>query len=205
VRHNRQRRSLRKRYSGAVTSWIVTQRTAPQQVSFRAATEADVDAIVALVESAYRGEASRAGWTTEADLLDGQRTEAQAVRAIITQAASRVLLGVAADGTLLACCQLERRDNGVCYFGMFAVSPVLQGGGIGRGMLAESERIATQEWDARTMEMTVISQRLDLIAWYERRGYRRTGQTRPFPHGDERFGLPRRDDLHFDVLAKSLS
>jgi ribosomal protein S18 acetylase RimI-like enzyme len=174
-------------------------------VSFRDATEADVSAIVALVESAYRGDASRAGWTTEADLLDGQRTDPDAVREIIDSGASRMLLGITPDGELLACCQLERRDNGVCYFGMFAVSPVLQGGGIGRGMLAEAERIAVQEWEARTMKMMVISQRQDLIAWYVRRGYQVTGESHPFPHGDERFGLPRRTDLHFDVLAKPLS
>lgn len=174
-------------------------------VTFRDATADDVAAVVALVESAYRGDSSRVGWTTEADLLDGQRTDADAVGAIITSGASRMLLAIAHDGQLLACCQLERRDGGVCYFGMFAVSPVLQAGGIGRGLLAEAERIAADEWEARSMQMTVITQRRDLIAWYERRGYATTGESKPFPHGDERFGLPRRDDLSFDVLAKALS
>jgi ribosomal protein S18 acetylase RimI-like enzyme len=172
--------------------------------TYRDATTGDVDAIVALVESAYRGETSRAGWTTEADLLDGRRTDADAVAAIVTSKRTRMLLAIASDGQVLGCCQLERRDHGVCYFGMFAVSPVLQGGGLGRELLAEAERIARDEWGARSMQMTVITQRRDLIAWYERRGYTSTGETEPFPHGDERFGLPRRADLAFEVLRKSL-
>jgi ribosomal protein S18 acetylase RimI-like enzyme len=181
----------------------VTALTSPQPASYRDATIADIDAVVALVESAYRGDLSRAGWTTEADLLGGQRTDAESVRAIVTGHDARMLLCVAPDGALLACCQLERRDAGVAYFGMFAVSPLLQGGGIGNGLLAEAERIARAEYGATTMQMTVITQRQDLIAWYVRRGYVVTGESKPFPHGDERFGQPRRDDLSFDVLAKS--
>jgi ribosomal protein S18 acetylase RimI-like enzyme len=182
----------------------VTDGTGPVPLSFRAADDRDVVAVVVLVESAYRGEASRAGWTTEADLLDGQRTDPESVRGIIALAGSRLLLGFDQAGELLACCQLEHRPGGICYFGMFAVSPVRQGGGLGRSMLAEAERIARDELGAHTMQMTVITQRRDLIAWYERRGYALTGERRPFPHGDERFGLPRREDLAFDVLAKPL-
>jgi ribosomal protein S18 acetylase RimI-like enzyme len=115
-----------------------------------------------------------------------------------------MLLGFDAAGELLACCQLEARAEAVCYFGMFAVSPVRQGGGIGRSMLSEAERYARAELGAGIMQMTVIAQRQDLIAWYERRGYAVTGERRPFPHGDARFGLPRRTDLSFDVLEKPL-
>jgi ribosomal protein S18 acetylase RimI-like enzyme len=183
---------------------IVTAPDAPDSVTYRDATVDDVTPVVALVESAYRGESSRAGWTTEADLLDGQRTDPVAVRGIITSSASRMLLGVTAAGDVLACCQLERRDGGVAYFGMFAVSPVLQGGGIGHGLLAEAERVARAEWESTSIRMTVISLRQDLIAWYERRGYALTGESEPFPHGNERFGLPRREDLSFVVLAKPL-
>jgi ribosomal protein S18 acetylase RimI-like enzyme len=178
---------------------------ASAQASYREATAADVAAVAALVESAYRGEASRAGWTTEADLLDGQRTDPEAVAGIIADPRSRVLLATAADGALLGCCQLERRDGGLCYFGMFAVSPTLQSGGIGSALLTEAERVAVEEWGATGMQMTVLTQRRDLIAWYVRRGYRATGQRRPFPHQDPRFGLPRRDDLEFEVLAKPLA
>ena len=162
-------------------------------------------AIVELVESAYRGDASRVGWTTEADLLDGQRTDVEAVTETITTASSVMLLTVDEAGRLMACCQLDGRDNGVAYFGMFAVRPEAQGSGIGGELLLEAERYAQAELAAGTLEMTVIGQRSELIAWYERRGYRRTGETRPFPYGDERFGLPRRDDLHFVVLAKALT
>jgi ribosomal protein S18 acetylase RimI-like enzyme len=174
-------------------------------VQFRDATAAEVAQIVALVESAYRGDSSRVGWTTEADLLDGQRTDPAAVEAIIAASASRLLLGVDDADQLLACCQLEKRAGDVCYFGMFAVKPTLQGAGVGRAMLDEAERVAREAWGTRSMQMTVIQQRADLIAWYVRRGYTETGETRPFPHGDERFGLPRRDDLVFAVLAKQLS
>jgi ribosomal protein S18 acetylase RimI-like enzyme len=176
----------------------------PSTLTFRDATTADAEAVVALVQSAYRGESSRAGWTTEADLLDGQRTDAASVSAIIEAPDSRVLLAVADDAALLGCCQLERRAGDVAYFGMFAVSPVLQGGGIGHQLLTHAEQLAHAEWGSRSMRMTVISQRQDLIAWYVRRGYAATGETQPFPHGDERFGLPQRDDLEFAVLAKPL-
>jgi len=173
-----------------------------EEPAFRLAQSADVAAIVTLTESAYRGDASRAGWTTEADLLDGQRTDAADVAALLANPASRVLLAER-DGTLLACCHVERR-GAACYFGMFSVRPGLQGGGLGRRMLAEAERIARDDWGCTQMQMTVISLRDELIAWYERRGYRRTGEFSPFPYGDERFGIPRRDDLRFEKLVKCL-
>lgn len=167
---------------------------------FRTATTADVDAIVALVESAYRGESGRRGWTTESHLLDGQRTDAADVRSLIERPGSRIVLAER-DGRLLASCHIERQgDNG--YFGMFAVDPAGQRGGLGKLVLAEAERIAREEWHCRGMRMTVIVQREELIAWYNRRGYRRTGEYQPFPYGDERFGIPRRDDLRFEVLRK---
>ncbi|MCK1818714.1 GNAT family N-acetyltransferase [Streptomyces sp. XM83C] len=169
---------------------------------FRDATDADVDALVALVESAYRGDASRAGWTTEADILDGQRTDPEGVLEIIKSPDSR-LLTVERDGEIVACCQLEHRGDHA-YFGMFAVRPGLQGGGLGKAVMAEAERQAREIWGVREMHMTVISVREDLIAWYERRGYRRTGRTSPFPYGDERFGIPLRDDLRFELLVKPL-
>jgi ribosomal protein S18 acetylase RimI-like enzyme len=172
-------------------------------LSFRPAGASDVARVVALVESAYRGEASRAGWTTEADLLDGQRTDAAAVAELLRSAASTVLLAEAGD-ELVACCELENRPGGQAYFGMFSVRPAMQGEGVGGQLLAEAERIARDDWGATTMVMTVLAQRIELIAWYERRGYRRTGETKPFPYGDERFGVPRRSDLVFDVLAKEI-
>jgi ribosomal protein S18 acetylase RimI-like enzyme len=173
-------------------------------LTFRIASERDVADLVALIESAYRGDASRAGWTTEADLLAGQRTDADAVSAVL-DAPGRAMLVAEADGELVGCCQLERRVDGAAYFGMFCVRPGQQGNGWGRELLAEAERVARDDWGATTMVMTVISQREELIAWYVRRGYQLTGETQPFPYGDERFGIPKRRDLCFAVLAKRLT
>lgn len=171
-------------------------------LAFRAASALDIPALVALVESAYRGDVSRQGWTTEADLLDGQRVDAAGVAEIIAKPNSRVLLGEV--GALLrVCCHIEKQGT-ACYFGMFAVDPSRQGDGVGKATLAQAERIARNEWKCTRMEMTVISVRDELIAWYERRGYRRTGKFKPFPYGDERFGVPKRDDLRFEFLEKLL-
>jgi ribosomal protein S18 acetylase RimI-like enzyme len=179
---------------------------APASLRFRAATAADVEAVVALTQSAYRGDESRGGWTTEADLLDGQRTDAREVGELIANPDVKLLLAER-DGQLLACCVLERLSDahpGEGYFGMFSVRPDSQGHGTGRALLAEAERVARDDWHCRAMRMTVIDCRAELIAWYERRGYRRTGEHRPFPYGDQRFGIPRRDDLRFEWLVKEL-
>jgi ribosomal protein S18 acetylase RimI-like enzyme len=171
-------------------------------IVFRNATPADADAVIALVESAYRGDTSRAGWTTEADFLDGRRTGPDDVLAQIERPHSRILLAER-EGQLLACAHAAVED-GAGYFGMFSVQPGLQNTGIGKAMLAEAERIAREDWQLPTMRMTVIDIRAELIAWYERRGYRRTGITKPFPYGDARFGIPKRDDLRFEILEKVL-
>ena len=171
-------------------------------IAFRDATAADIDAIVLLVTSAYRGEASRAGWTTEADLLDGNRIDPDVLRGDIERPRSRVLLA-SQGGELVACAHVAIED-GAGYFGMFAVRPVLQGGGVGKAVLAEAERVARVDWGLPVLRMTVIDVREDLIAWYERRGYRRTGIKKPFPAVDPRFGIPKRDDLRFEVLEKPL-
>ena len=169
---------------------------------FRDAVMADIPAVVALVESAYRGDSGRRGWTTESDLLDGQRVDAAGVADVIAKFGSRVLLGES-GGSLRVCCHIEKQGE-ACYFGMFAVDPTRQGGGVGKQTMAEAERIARDVWKCTKMEMTVISVRDELIAWYVRRGYRRTGKFKPFPYGDERFGIPKRDDLRFEFLEKRL-
>lgn len=171
-------------------------------LQFRAATVADVPALVTLVTSAYRGDASRVGWTTEADLLDGNRIDPEVLRQDLARERSRVIVAER-DGRMLACAHVAD-DHGAGYFGMFAVDPVLQGGGIGDAVLREAERVAREEWALPVMQMTVIDVRDSLIAFYERRGYKRTGIKKPFPYGDERFGQPRRDDLRFEVLEKAL-
>ena len=171
-------------------------------LEFRAATAADIPVVVALVESAYRGDASRVGWTTEADFLDGRRTGRDDIEAILAKPQSTLLLAER-SGELLACAHVAVED-GTGYFGMFSVSPSLQGGGIGKAVLAEAERIAREQWRCPAMRMTVIDIRDELIAFYERRGYRRTGRFKPFPYGDARFGIPKRDDLRFELLEKRL-
>jgi GNAT superfamily N-acetyltransferase len=173
-------------------------------LTFRFAEPADVPAIVGLVESAYRGEASRAGWTTEADLLDGRRTDAAGVSGILSAEGSTMLVAEA-GGLLAGCCKLERQPEATVLFGMFSVPPDRQGQGWGRAILAEAERFAREDWGARKMVMTVVAQRPELIAFYERRGYRLTGETRPFPHSNAGSSVPKRPDLYLVVLAKSLT
>ena len=176
-------------------------------LTFRAATHADIPALVELVTSAYRGDASRAGWTTEADLLDGPRIDPQVLRADIARPRSVVLLAERGDAgaapCLLACAHVAE-DDGAGYFGMFAVRPDLQGAGVGKALLAEAERLVGEHWRLPTMRMSVIDVRDSLIAFYQRRGYVRTGIHKPVPYGDERFGIPLREDLRFEVLHKEL-
>lgn len=171
--------------------------------TLRTATAADIPALITLVTSAYRGDASRAGWTTEADLLDGARIDAQGLQADLARPRSSILLAER-DGQLLACAHVAD-DHGKGYFGMFSVDPAQQGGGIGKWMMDAAEAHAAREWGMPVMQMTVIDVREELIAFYERRGYVRTGIKKPFPYGDERFGVPKRDDLRFEILEKPLA
>lgn len=172
------------------------------ELRFRRASLEDADAIVDLVQSAYRGDASRAGWTTEADILDGQRIDVAMLAPMLANPNALFLLAER-EGGLIACCELQNKGE-VAYFGMFSVVPSEQGIGIGKVVLEEAERIARDEFRCTQMEMTVIDMRESLIAWYERRGYARTGLHSPFPYGDTRFGIPLRDDLRFETLRKRL-
>jgi GNAT superfamily N-acetyltransferase len=169
---------------------------------FRIAESSDVSEVVALVESAYRGEPSRAGWTTEADLLGGQRTDAEQIESYIGSARGGVL--VAEDESGLVGSVLILDDGDAAYLGMFAVRPLLQRHGVGTSLLREGERFAKVVLDRFLARMTVLEQRPELIAWYERRGYRRTGARRRFPYGDRRVGIPLRDDLAFEVFEKAI-
>lgn len=171
-------------------------------LNFRSAQASDVPRIVALVESAYRGKSSQQGWTTEADLLDGQRTSAAEVSALLITPKSQIILAFDGDA-LLASAHIQMHDDG-CHFGMFAVAPNLQGAGLGKALLAEGERRAKADFAATEMRMWVIWMRESLIAFYQRRGYQLTGDREEFPYGDANFGLPKRDDLYFVVLSKAL-
>lgn len=168
---------------------------------FRDACLADVPALLELLQSAYRGEASRAGWTTEADLLDGQRTDADLLAGVLADPDGCVLL--AQEGEALLASAHVRREGRAAWFGQFAVAPQRQGRGLGSRLLVEAERRA-RSWGCVHMHMHVIAQRAELIAWYARRGYRLSGVQAPFPYGDERFGIPKRPDLRFERLDKLL-
>lgn len=173
--------------------------------TFRFAGTADVPAVVQLVQSAYRGERSRSGWTTEADLIDGQRIDETMLAELIDRPSTHVLL--AETDRIVGCCELSMHNTkpDTAYFGMFAVDPVEQSSGIGRALLDEAESIAAGIMGATSMELVTIHLRSEVIAMYERRGFVVTGETHPFPYGDERYGRPRRDDLHLVALGKVLT
>lgn len=165
--------------------------------------------IARLVNSAYRGESARQGWTHETDLLGGQRTDPDTLAESLSgpNPATILVLRERAGDPIRACVLLEEVQgaHGIrrCYLGMLTVEPAFQARGVGRILLEAAEDHA-RSMGAQVVVMTVIFLRDSLIAWYERRGYARTGETQPFPYGDERFGLPHRPDLHFVVLEKAL-
>ncbi|KAJ1552889.1 hypothetical protein HK405_009681, partial [Cladochytrium tenue] len=199
----------------------------PPPPPFRLACAADAPAVVRLVNSAYRGDSGRQGWTTESDYLDGQRLDETMFHTDILADESKSLLvlpkavwraeqaqpaegndGAADDGELIACVMVERlaKDPAAAavYVGMVTVQPTAQGGGLGSKLLAAAEVYAVARFGARKAVMTVLEPRSELIAFYERRGYRRTGETEPFMYGEERFGIPKRDDLVFLKMEKEL-
>ena len=152
-------------------------------INFRKAEIKDSELISTLVNSAYRGESSKKGWTTEADLLGGQRTDAEKIQEMIEDPDSHIELAEK-DNKLLGCVYLKK-ETPVLYFGMLTVNPTLQNQGTGKVLLNRIEELA-QPWGMNTIRMTVISVRKELIEYYERRGYKRTGKTEPFPENDPR-------------------
>ncbi len=168
----------------------------------RAGTAADVPALHALVERAYRGDSAKAGWTHEADLLGGQRTDVDALAGMLADPDQHLLVALDGDA-LTGCVAVTRKPDGRGYLGLLTVDPQRQAAGLGRRLIAAAEDCG-RGFGASVMEMTVIASRGELIAWYERRGYGLTGERRPFPLDDERFGLPKTRDLEFVVLEKAL-
>ncbi|HZV85375.1 MAG TPA: GNAT family N-acetyltransferase [Brevundimonas sp.] len=173
-------------------------------VAIREATPADIPALHRLIESAYRGEASRAGWTTEADLLDGQRTDPDGLCDIMSDA-SHVLLAAWREGDLVGCVLIADRGEGIGYFGMLSVSPTLQGEGLGRRLIVAAETALRTRFGATRVRISVFPQRESLISWYRRLGYAETGDTLPFDYGNPRLGIPLRGDLHFIVMERPLT
>lgn len=173
-------------------------------IIIRDAETTDIPVLHRLIESAYRGEVSRAGWTTEADLLDGQRTDPDDLAAILADPAQAMLTAWRGD-ELVGCVLIAGRGEGTGYFGMLSVSPTLQGGGLGRRLIEAAHTAMAARFGARRVRISVFPQRETLIAWYQRLGYGLTGETLPFPYGNPRFGLPLRDDLHFVVMERALA
>lgn len=164
-------------------------------IVIRLATAADLPSLHPVIERAYRGDAARAGWTHEADLVSGERTDLTTLQGLL-DGDSRLLIALAGERAL-GCVNIADRGGGLAYLGLLCVDPVLQAGGLGKRLIAAAEGRAVELFGAHRMEMTVIAIRRELIAWYERHGYVRTGEVRAFP-------VPLDPPLTMDVLAKAL-
>jgi len=168
--------------------------------------DVDVPRIVELMNLAYRGSGASAGWSTESSYLSGDRTTEILLRTdlLARPKASLLKWDDALDGPLKGCVWLEPLGDNVWYLGSLAVEPSQQKGGLGKTLLGAAEQWVRAR-GGRRVRMTVVNVRDALIAWYLRRGYHQTGETEPFPYGDNRFGTPLRDDLCFKVLEKDLA
>lgn len=167
----------------------------------RKATLHDAGPLARLVNSAYRGDSSRKGWTTEADLLEGTRTDEAGIRELITRANHAILI-CERSGELLGCVEIDTSNPHKLYLGMLTVNPDLQGKGIGKILMKAAEEEGAKS-GCHSVYMTVISVRKELIEWYKRQGYQETGERKPFSFNDPRFGLPKKS-LEFIVLEKKL-
>ena len=172
-------------------------------VSLQLAKETDLPAIVAIMNAAFRGTEGDRGWSIETDYIVGERTSESLLSEEIAEGAQYLLAKDDATSVLQGCVSLQAVSPEKWYLGSLTVSPALQKAGFGRELLRAAEEYAAIH-GARTIEMTVVNLRDALISWYERRGYRRTGGTRSFPYGDNRFGTPTRSDLEFVVLERHL-
>jgi len=170
-------------------------------LSIAKAEKQDAERIAALINSVYRGESSKQGWTTEADLLSGLRTDTEEILLLISSGDSMFLL-CKAETELVGSVHLQKQAEQVCL-GMLAVSPLLQGRGIGKRLLAAAEQAAQETWAVNKSVMSVISCRSELIAFYLRRGYRRTGVSRAFPV-NPKLWTPKVTGLRLEILEKSL-
>ena len=170
-------------------------------MSISIASKEDVQVLAALINSAYRGEASKKGWTTEADLLKSElRTDISTLAGLIDNPQSVILKYTTAENVIAGSVYLEIQAKGL-YLGMLTVSPLLQAAGIGRQLLVAAEEYA-KEKECPCIFMRVISVRHELIAWYERHGYKNSGETKPFPD-DDRFGIPTQF-LEFIIMEKTM-
>lgn len=165
------------------------------------ATFDDIPFLAKLVNSAYRGDSSRKGWTTEADLLEGLRTDEQDLKELMSESGSVILKCVNADAVICGSVYLQSKGKRI-YLGMLTVDPELQGSGIGKLLLHSSE-VYARENGFSSVIMTVISVRSELLDWYKRHGYQETGQRKPFPTDKPSFGKPLQP-LEMLVLEKTI-
>ncbi|HYE54504.1 MAG TPA: GNAT family N-acetyltransferase, partial [Chitinophagaceae bacterium] len=168
-------------------------------MDFSFADKTDIPRINKLVNSAYRGEASRQGWATETDLLDGQRTDEAALEELLNTQDS-VIIKCTEEGELIGCVHLQKRKRRM-YLGMLTVAPWLQARGLGKALMKAAEDHAASQ-NCVSVYMTVITQRHELIQWYIRRGYHLTSKKQDFP-ADTRFGIPKQP-LELVVMEKHL-
>jgi GNAT superfamily N-acetyltransferase len=162
----------------------------------------DVTALNFLINSAYRGESSKAGWTTEADMLGGQRTDEEDLKTIISKPDCTFLKYTNEGGEIIGCVRLEKHSEKM-YLGMLTVLPTLQNAGIGKQLMHASEQFA-KEQNCKSVYMQVIYGRNELVEWYERQGYSDTGERKPFPMSDPRFGIPKKE-LEFIIMEKQIA
>lgn len=172
-------------------------------VALKLANETDLPAIVTMMNAAFRGTQGERGWSVETDYISGKRTDESLLREELADGARYLVAKDEVTSVLLGCVSLQAKSPEKWYLGSLTVPPASQNTGFGRKLLSAAEEYAAMH-GARMIEMTVVQLRHALISWYERRGYRRTGETRPFPYGDHRFGTPMRNDLEFVVLEKHL-
>jgi ribosomal protein S18 acetylase RimI-like enzyme len=163
-------------------------------LTIRRAAFPDLPHLHPVIERAYRGDAARGGWTHEADIIEGTRTDLATLEAIVTSDKDRLLVA-GQDGAIVGCVQVTDKGQGIAYLGLLCIDPALQAAGLGRRLIDAAEQTARTTFAATTMEMTVIDVRTELIAYYERRGYRLTGERRTFP-------IPLDPPLSMVVLAK---
>ncbi len=165
----------------------------------------DAREIESLVNSAYRGDTSRVGWTTEADYLDGQRIDEAGLKELISSPEIVILcLKDASNSQILACVELAKFEANSVLLGMLSVNPKMQNQGLGAKLIKSAESFVKEHFQTQKIIMKVISIRSELIAYYERKGYKRLNQFDAFPYGDSRFGIPKRDDLEFVRMEKTL-
>jgi len=169
----------------------------------RPAQAQDADVISALVNRAYRGDSSRAGWTTEADLLDGKRTTTDDVLALLDRHDVVMLTGWMDEALMVTLCAEWHAEEQVAHLGMIAVEPTAQNQGYGKKMILAAEQLAVARWGVRASQMAVVSVRQTLIAFYQRLGYQATGELRPFPHLPEMWQA-KVDNMQLMTLQKAL-